>query len=307
MLHELDEDAENKHYWCVCDHAQDGHWVNTQGNHSDHSVSHPNALKPGFALSSTNKQYVKNTKPPKPSARKPAASSSSTGSTIAEADLLIAKDNIEALLHKQITELVAVRDDLHLQLHKPMDLGNGKLSTAARIANEAVHAHARELRTTKETMSHAIAKMKAMRAHAHGVAELMLDHAANDKAPDHIACWAAFSGLLAIDSADWASKKKTQPASSAAVYDITEFDNVTGSAVMQSPAPNVAYQLTAAKVKASEILIEYEPLGPVKPTSAAFKGKGKAPAKRKHDETDDKDEEEMDDSSDSDGSGSGSQ
>ena len=33
----------NKHWWCVCDRAQNGHWVNTQGNHSDHSFSHPNA------------------------------------------------------------------------------------------------------------------------------------------------------------------------------------------------------------------------------------------------------------------------
>ena len=139
---------ENKHYWCVCDCGPNEHWVSTQGNHSDHSVSHPNALKPGFALSSTNKQYVKHAKPPKPPARKPAATSSSTGSTIAEADLLIAKDNIEAL-HKQITELVAVRDDLHLQLHKPMDLGNEKRCTAARTANETVHAHARELRSLR--------------------------------------------------------------------------------------------------------------------------------------------------------------
>ena len=128
--------------------------VSTQGNHSDHSVSHPNALKlkPGFALSSTNKQYVKHAKPPNAPARKTAATSSSTGTTIAEADLLIAKENIETL-HQQITELAAVRDDLHLQLHKSMDLGNEQLSTAARSANETVHAHARELRTTttKET------------------------------------------------------------------------------------------------------------------------------------------------------------
>ena len=133
-----------------------------------------------------------------------------------------------------------------------MDLGNGKLSTAARIANEMVHTHAKELRTTKETTSHAIAKMKAMRAHAHGFAELMLEHAASDKAPDHIACWTAFSGLLddgAIDSADWAGKKKKQPASSHSVYDIAMFDKFTGSATMHSPAPHVAYQLTATKVK----------------------------------------------------------
>ena len=122
---------------------------------------------------------------------------------------------------------------------------------------------------------------------------------------------AAFSGLLdddAIGSVDWAGKKKKHSASSAAVYDIAEFDKfTTGSAAMQSPAPNAAYHLTAAKAKAPELLIDYEPLGPVKPISAAFKAKGKAPAKRKHDEIDDTDEEEMDDSSDSDGSGSGSQ
>ena len=117
----------------MCDRAQNGHWVNTQGNHSDHSVSHPNALKAGFALSSTNKQYVTHAKPPNAPDRKTAATSSSTGSTIAEADLLIAKENIEAL-YKQITGLVAVRDELHLQLHKSMDLGNEQLSTAARTA-----------------------------------------------------------------------------------------------------------------------------------------------------------------------------
>ena len=69
-----------------------------------------------------------------------------------------------------------------------MDLGNEQLSTAARSANETVHAHARELRTTKVTTSNAIAKMKAMRAHAHGFAELMLDYAASDKAPDKTTC-----------------------------------------------------------------------------------------------------------------------
>ena len=275
--------------------------ANTQGNHSDHSVSHPNALTAGFALSSTNKQYENKTKPSKSSARKPAATSSSTGSTIAE-------DNIEAL-HRQITDLVAVRDDLHLQLHKSMDLGNGKLPTAAQKANEMVNTHAKELRTTKETTSLAIAKMKAMRAHAHGFAELMLEQAANDKAPDHIACWTAFSGLLdddAINSADWAGKKNKKPASSHAVYDIAMFSEFTGSAAMHSPAPHVAYQLTAANAKASELLIEYEPLGSVKPISAAFKGKGKALAKRKHGEIDeekDKDEEEMDGSDSDDDEG----
>ena len=108
--------------------------------------------------------------------------------------------------------------------------------------------------------------MKEMRAHAHGFAELMLDYAGNDKAPDKTACWTAFSGLLdngAIDSADWAAKKKKPSASSAAVYDIAEFDKSTGSATMNSPAPNVAYHLIAAKVKAPQLLIDNEPLGPV--------------------------------------------
>ena len=56
---------------------------------------------------------------------------------------------------------------------------------------------------------------------------------------------------------------------------------------MNSPAPNVAYHLTAAQVKASQLLIDYEPLGPVEPIKAAFKGKGKGPMKRKHDEIND--------------------
>ena len=142
--------------------------------------------------------------------RKAAASSSSTGSTLAEADLRIAKNNIDDL-HKQIAELVAVRDELHLQLHKSVDLGNQQLSTAARTANDMAHAHAKQLRTTKATTADAIAKMKAMRQHAHGFAELMLPHVADDNAPDHIACWAAFSGLLdddAIKSADWAARRR---------------------------------------------------------------------------------------------------
>ena len=77
---------------------------------------------------------------------------------------------------------------------------------------------------------------------------------------------------------------------------------------MNSPAPNVPYNLTVAKVKAPELPADYEPLDPVDPVKVTFKGKGKGPAaKRKHGEIDDdKDEEEMDDSNDSDGSGSGS-
>ena len=163
-----------------------------------------------------------------------------------------------------------------------------------------MNAHARKLRTAKETTSNAIAKMKAMRAHTHGFAELMLPHVASDEAPDHIACWTSFSGLLdndAIGSANWAAKKKKPSASLAAVCNIAKFDQFTSSAMMNSPAPDVAYHLTAAKAKAPEILIDYEPLGPVTPIKAAFKGKGKGSAKRKHveiDEDKDKDEEEMD-------------
>ena len=189
---------------------------------------------------------------PKGSGSQWAASSSSAGSTLAEADLCIAKNNIDDL-HKQIAELVAVRGELHMHLHKSVDLGNQQLSTAARSANQTVNAHARELRTTKAITAGAIAKMKAMRQHAHGFAELMLPHVAADKAPGHIACWAAFSGLLiedAIGNADWASKKKKPSNSSATVYDITEFDKFTNPATINLPAPNVAFNLTAAKAKA---------------------------------------------------------
>ena len=119
---------------------------------------------------------------------------------------------------------------------------------------------------------------------------------------DHIACWTAFSGLLdddAIGSADWAAKKKKPPASSAAVYDIAMFDEFTGSATMNSPAPNVAYQLTAAKAKAPALPADYEPLDPVDPIKVTFKGKGKGPViskKRKRDDGgDDNDNDEDDD------------
>ena len=306
----------NKHLWCVCDRARNGHWVSTQGNHSDHSLAHPNALKEGDAISSKSKKYWPlAAKPPSASGRNAADTSSSKGSTIAEADLRIAKGNIEDL-HKQIIELVAVRDELHLQLHKSVDLGNQQLSTAARTANDMAHAHAKQLRTTKAITSDTIAKMKVMRQHAHGFAELMLPHVAANKAPDHIACWAVFSGLLdddAIESADWAAKKKKPSASSAAVYDIAEFGKFTGPATMNSPAPNVPCNLTVAKAKAPELPADYEPLDPVEPIKATFKGKGKAPAnakKRKRDDIDDdndNDEEDMDGGSDGDGSGSGSQ
>ena len=295
----------------MCDRAQNGHWVSTQGNHSGHSVSHPNALQPGYALSSTTKKYVTHAKPPNAPDRKAAATSSSTGSTIAEADLIIAKENIEAL-HKQITGLFAVRDDLHQQLHKPMDLGNQQLSTAARTANKTAHTHAKQLSTTKEITSNTIAKMKAMRQHAHAFAEGMLDHIATGEAIDKTTSWTAFSGLLdkeKIESADWGECRKRQAsASSAAVYNIDEFNTSNGSVTMNSPAPNVAYHLTAAKVKASELPTDYELLGPVEPIKATFKGEGKAPMKkRKHGDIDDdkdNDEEEMDSSDMDDDEGS---
>ena len=44
-----------------------------------------------------------------------------TGSTLAEADLRIAKANINDLL-KQLAEVVSQRDELHLQLYKSVDL-----------------------------------------------------------------------------------------------------------------------------------------------------------------------------------------
>ena len=79
---------------------------------------------------------------------------------------------------------------------------------------------------------------------------------------------------------------------------------------MNSPASNVPYNLTVAKVKASERPDDYEQLEAVIPMKVTFKGKGGA-AKRKHGEIDDEednDEEDMDDGSDGDGSsGSGSQ
>ena len=81
----------------------------------------------------------------------------------------------------------------------------------------------------------------------------------------------------------------------------------TPPVTMNSPAPNVAYHLTVAKAKAPELSIDYEPLGPVGPIKAAFKGKGKALMKRKHGDIDDdkdNDEEEMDGSDMDDDEGS---
>ena len=110
--------------------------------------------------------------------------------------------------------------------------------------------------------------------HAHGFAELILPHVAADNAPDRIACWAAFSGLLddgAIEEALGKAKKQSQ--SSATVYDITEFDKPTNPATMNSPMPNVAFNLTVAKAKAPVLPADYGPLDPVDPTKVTFKGK----------------------------------
>ena len=181
-----------------------------------------------------------------------------------------------------------------------MDLGNQQLSKAARTANETANAHAKQLRTTKATTGEAIAKMQAMRQHAHTFAEGMLDHIAADEAPDKISCWTAFSGLLdddVIKKADWGDRKVKNPsASSAAIYNIDQFNQSTGSATMNSPAPNVAYNLTVAKVKASERPADYEPLDPVDPIKATYKGKGPANAKKRKlsDDGDDAPDEDED-------------
>ena len=59
---------------------------------------------------------------------------------------------------------------------------------------------------------------------------------------------------------------------------------------MNSPMPNVAFNLTVAKVKASALPADYEPLDPADPIKDTFKGKGKGPViakKRKRDDGDD--------------------
>ena len=79
--------------------------------------------------------------------------------------------------------------------------------------------------------------------------------------------------------------------SSHAVYDISKFNSITGSASMASPAPYLAYHLTDAKVKQSDLLMDYEPLPPVK--IATYKGKAPAAAnKRKHGDIDGSGDEE---------------
>ena len=105
-----------------------------------------------------------------------------------------------------------------------------------------------------------------------------------------------------INKADWGDRKVKNPsASSAAIYNIDQFNQSTGSATMNSPAPNVPYNLTVAKVKASERPADYEALEPVEPAKATFsKGKGAAKKRARDDdgdrdgEDDDDDDEEMD-------------
>ena len=182
----------NKHLCCVCDLAPEGHWNSTQGQRASHKPQvHPNALMDGYAISSAKKKYSTEGKAAAAAGRggkrKPAAGSSSTGSTLAEADLKIAKKNIDDL-HKQLAEVASQRNELHLQLHKSVGLANEQLGSAARTANTLVHDHAKQLRTTKATTAEAIAKMKAMRQHAHGFAELMLPHAVREQAPDYFLC-----------------------------------------------------------------------------------------------------------------------
>ena len=112
----------NKHWWCVCDRAPKGHWVNTQGNHSDDSLSHPNALMDGYSLSSkTKKFHTASASQRRFGQRRSGASSSSTASSEAEVNLLHALGHIDNLT-AQIKELAATRDELHLQLHKSIGL-----------------------------------------------------------------------------------------------------------------------------------------------------------------------------------------
>ena len=68
------------------------------------------------------------------------------------------------------------------------------------------------------TTAEAIGKMKGMRQHAHGFAELMLPYAVREQAPDHFSCWASFSGLLDDTQIKEAfDKPKSKSPSSAAV------------------------------------------------------------------------------------------
>ena len=82
--------------------------------------------------------------------------------------------------------------------------------------------------------------------------------------------------------------------SSRLIYDVSEFNSITSSASIASPALKQPYHLTAAKVKQSDRLVDYEPLPPV--TIAPYNNM-KAPAtskKRAHDQIDDGDEDRTD-------------
>ena len=296
----------NKHWWCVCDRAPKGHWVNTQGNHSDDSLSHPNALMDGYSLSSKTKKYHKasaGASQPRFGQRRSGASSSSGPTSEAEVNLIAAQGHIDNLT-EQIEQLAATRDELHLQLHKSIALANEKLIEAAAEANGVTRDHAREIRTKDENVNAAIAKMNAMRGHAHQFAELMLAKYVEGEAPDKITAWNAFSGLLTdekISEAFGDGKPKAISSSSQSMYDVSGFNSITSS--IASPALKQPYHLTAAKVKQSSWagLGEYEALPPV--TIAPYNNM-KAPAtskKRAHGEIggdedlDDEDEEEDDD------------
>ena len=296
----------NKHWWCVCDRAPKGHWVNTQGNHSDDSLSHPNALMDGYSLSSkTKKFHTASASQRRFGQRRSGASSSSTATSESEVNLIHAQGHIDNLT-AQIKELAATRDELHLQLHKSIALANEKLIEAADEANGVTRDHARALRAKDENVNDAIAKMNAMRNHAHQFAELMLSKYVEDEAPDKTTVWNAFSGLLdekRINEADWGDKKKKQISSSSqSIYDVSGFNSITSS--IASPALKQPYHLTAAKVKQSSWagLGEYEPLPPV---STAPYNNMTAPAtskKRVHGdiggEDDLMDEDEQDDDDD---------
>jgi hypothetical protein len=274
----------------VCDRAPNGHWVNTQGNHSDDSLSHPNALMDGYSLESKNKKYhTANASQPRFVPRRSGASSSSKASSQAEVDLIHAQGHIDNLT-EQIEELAATRDELHLQLHKSIALANEKLIEAADEANGVTRDHARAIRTKEENVNAAIAKMNAMRGHAHQFAELMLAKYVEGEAPDKITAWNAFSGLLtdeAISEAFGDGKTaKAISSSSQSIYDVSGFNSITSS--IASPALKQPYHLTAAKVKQSSWagLGDYEPLPPV---SIASYNNMTAPAtskKRVHSEID---------------------
>ena len=89
----------------------------TQGQPQEH----PKALMNGHAISSTKKKFHKEGNPPAAAGqgkRKAAASASSTGTTLAEADLRIAKANIGDL-HQQLADIASQRGELHLPRCRP--------------------------------------------------------------------------------------------------------------------------------------------------------------------------------------------